>query len=224
MAEEKKVIRGVILWGVISWVSFIVSFFEMANEATKLPSFVIFLAFFSLPAFFMNDKGHGKINNLFWGVFANIAGWSYVATRDYKKGSKAYKQKEKEEKERRNQLAKEHAKQKAARRSVEIARKKQITKATLSLKNKYGSEDATKALAGKIWVNMPFNLFHDAHKLMIENGIPNGRKFGKKFENVVNGEERHKYRFDPYENRQGKISYKFEVDTKAGVITGWKEL
>ena len=90
--------------------------------------------------------------------------------------------------------------------------------------NKYGSDDATKALAGKIWVNMPFNLFHDAHKLMIENGIPNGRKFGKKFENVVNGEERHKYRFDSYKNRQGKTSYNFEVDTKAGLITGWKNL
>ena len=34
---------------------------------------------------------------------------------------------------------------------------------------------------------------------------PKGRKFGKKFENVVNGE--HTYRFDPYENRQGKTSY-----------------
>ena len=224
MAEKKNNIRGVIFWGVISWVSFIAAFFETASTGRELPTFVVFFAWLGAPALFMNDKGHGKINNLFWGVFANIAGWAHVATRDYKKESKAYKQKEKEEKERRNQLAKEHAKQKAASRRAEIARKKQITKATSSLKNKYGSEDATKALAGKIWVNMPFNLFHDAHKLMIENGIPNGRKFGKKFENVVNGEERHKYRFDPYKNRQGKTSYNYEVDTKAGLITGWKEL
>tara|TARA_X000000368_G_C22910990_1_gene658551 strand:- start:182 stop:856 length:675 start_codon:yes stop_codon:yes gene_type:complete len=224
MAEKKESIKGIIIWGVISWVSFLAAFFESATEGTEIPSFVVFFAWFALPAFFMNDKGHGKINNIFWGVFANIAGWAHVATRDYKKGSKAYKQKQKELADIKRRQAQIESKQKAASRRAEIARKKQITDATLSLKNKYGNEDATKALAGKIWVNMPFNLFHDAHKLMIENGIPNGRKFGKKFQNVVNGEERHKYRFDPYENRQGKTSYNYEVDTKAGLITGWKEL
>ncbi len=209
------------IWGLLFWIALIARGNQQEIPMEPLATIV---AVFGIAAFLMNDKGHGKINNLFWGVFANFVGLVYVGVRGYKKGSGAYKQKEKEEKERRNQLAKEHAKQKAARRSAEIARKKQITKVTSSLKNKYGSEDANKALAGKIWVNMPFNLFHDAHKLMIENGIPNGRKFGKKFENVVNGEERHKYRFDPYENRQGKTSYNYEVDTKAGLITGWKEL
>ena len=66
--------------------------------------------------------------------------------------------------------------------------------------------------------------FVDSFKILRCQDYYTDREFGKKFENVVNGEERHKYRFDPYENRQGKISYKFEVDTKAGVITGWKEL
>ena len=64
---------------------------------------------------------------------------------------------------------------------------------------------------------MPFELYREAQAIR-----PQGRKFGKKFENVVNGEERHKYRFDPYQNRQGKTSYNYEIDTKAGLI--WKNL
>ena len=88
----------------------------------------------------------------------------------------------------------------------------------MAFKKKYG-EDATKALDGKIWVNMSFELYRQAQVIR-----PKGKKFGKKFENVVNGEERHKYRFDPYENRQGKTSYNYEIDTKAGLITGWKNL
>ena len=66
---------------------------------------------------------------------------------------------------------------------------------------------------------MPFELYREAQAIR-----PEGRKFGKKFENVVNGEERHKYRFDPYQNRQDKTSYNYEVDTKAGLITRWKNL
>ena len=50
------------------------------------------------------------------------------------------------------------------------------------------------------------------------------KEIWKKFENVVNGEERHTYRFDPYENRQGKISYNYEITTKNVLITGCKEL
>ena len=104
----------------------------------------------------MNDKGHGKINNLFWGAFANFARLIYVGARGYKKGSNAYKQVN-AEKERRNQLAKQHAKQLLIR-NAGSERKKQYTKAATGLKKKYGSEDATRALAGKIWVNMPFEL------------------------------------------------------------------
>lgn len=88
----------------------------------------------------------------------------------------------------------------------------------LAFKKKYGA-DATKALAGKIWVNMSFELYRKAQVM-----LPNGRKYGKKFENVVSGEERHTYRFDPYENRQGKISYNYEITTKDGLISGWKNL
>ncbi len=216
MKSNKKYVKWVILWGILFWVPFIAG----ANEQ-ELPALPIVTigSLFGIIAFTMNDKGHGKINNLFWGAFANIAGLIYVGSRGYKKGSSAYKQKVNAEKERRNQLAKQHAKQKAAIRNAEIERKKQYTKAATGLKKKYGNEDATRALAGKIWVNMPFELYREAQAIR-----PEGRKFGKKFENVVNGEERHKYRFDPYENRQGKTSYNYEIDTKAGLITGWKNL
>ena len=107
------------------------------------------------------------------------------------------------------------AKQKMA---LAKAKREEHNKKLLAFKKKYGA-DATKALAGKIWTNMSFQLYREAQLLR-----PSGRKFGKKFENVVNGEERHKYRFDSYKNRQGKTSYNFEVDTKAGLITGWKNL
>tara|TARA_B100001173_G_scaffold113847_1_gene98700 strand:- start:790 stop:1629 length:840 start_codon:yes stop_codon:yes gene_type:complete len=89
----------------------------------------------------------------------------------------------------------------------------------LAFKKKYGADAVTKALAGKIWVNMSFELYRKAQVM-----LPNGRKYGKKFENVVSGEERHTYRFDPYENRQGKISYNYEITTKDGLISGWKNL
>ena len=107
------------------------------------------------------------------------------------------------------------AKQKMA---LAKAKREEHNKKLLAFKKKYGA-DATKALAGKIWTNMSFQLYREAQLLR-----PSGRKFGKKFENVVNGEERHKYRFDSYKNRQGKTSYNFELDTKAGLITGWKNL
>ena len=216
MESNKKNVIGCILWGILFWVPFIVGVPEQELPPGPL---VFIVGLFGIIAFTMNDKGHGKINNLFWGAFANIAGLIYVGSRGYKKGSSAYKQKVNAEKERRNQLAKQHAKQKAAIRNAEIERKKQYTKAATGLKKKYGNEDATRALAGKIWVNMPFELYREAQAIR-----PEGRKFGKKFENVVNGEERHKYRFDPYENRQGKTSYNYEIDTKAGLITGWKNL
>ena len=120
------------------------------------------------------------------------------------------------QKKRRNHLTKQHAKK--LQLEMQGRKKKQYTKAATGLKKKYG-EDATRALAGKIWVSMPFELYREAQAVR-----PEGRKFGKKFENVVNGEERHKYRFDPYQNRQGKTSYNYEIDTKAGLITGWKNL
>ena len=107
------------------------------------------------------------------------------------------------------------AKQKMA---LAKAKREEHNKKLLAFKKKY-SDDATKALAGKIWLNMPFELYSEAQAIR-----PNGRKFGKMFENVVNGEERHTYKFDPYENRQGKISYNYEITTKNGLITGWKEL
>ena len=117
--------------------------------------------------------------------------------------------------EKRKRKAEETKKRKAEEKEKREEEKKNRL---LAFKKKYG-EDATKALDGKIWVNMSFELYRQAQVIR-----PKGRKFGKKFENVVNGEERHKYRFDPYENRQGKTSYNFEVDTKDGLITGWKEL
>ena len=121
---------------------------------------------------------------------------------------------EKKKKEQKK-YAEERAKQKMA---LAKAKREEHNKKLLAFKKKYG-EDATKALAGKIWVNMSFELYRQAQVIR-----PKGRKFGKKFENVVNGEERHTYRFDPYENRQGKISYNYEITTKNGLITGWKEL
>ena len=121
---------------------------------------------------------------------------------------------EKKKKEQKK-YAEERAKQKMA---LAKAKREEHNKKLLAFKKKY-SDDATKALAGKIWLNMPFELYSEAQAIR-----PNGRKFGKMFENVVNGEERHKYRFDPYKNRQGKTSYNYEVDTKAGLITGWKNL
>ena len=121
---------------------------------------------------------------------------------------------EKKKKEQKK-YAEERAKQKMA---LAKAKREEHNKKLLAFKKKY-SDDATKALAGKIWLNMPFELYSEAQAIR-----PNGRKFGKMFENVVNGEERHTYKFDPYENRQGKISYNYEITTKNGLITGWKEL
>ena len=114
-------------------------------------------------------------------------------------------------------LEKEKRRKKREETRKKLAEEKQ--KKILTLSNKFGKEEVNKALRGKIWTNMSFQLYREAQLLR-----PSGRKFGKKFENVVNGEERHKYRFDSYKNRQGKTSYNFEVDTKAGFITGWKNL
>ena len=122
---------------------------------------------------------------------------------------------QKKKKKEQKKYAEERAKQKMA---LAKAKREEHNKKLLAFKKKY-SDDATKALAGKIWLNMPFELYSEAQAIR-----PNGRKFGKMFENVVNGEERHTYKFDPYENRQGKISYNYEITTKNGLITGWKEL
>ena len=55
------------------------------QELPLLP-LVTIVTLFGTIAFTMNDKGHGKINNLFWGAFANFAGLIYVGARGYKKG------------------------------------------------------------------------------------------------------------------------------------------
>ena len=114
METHKKYVKWVILWGILFWIPLIAGTSEQ-----ELPALVTFVTLFGIIAFTMNDKGHGKINNLFWGAFANFAGLIYVGARGYKKGSSAYKQKDKKEKERRNQLAKQHAKRKAAIRNAE---------------------------------------------------------------------------------------------------------
>jgi len=127
--------------------------------------------------------------------------------------------KQNEEAKKSKEEAKKRKEEEKIKRVKEREKREQEKKnRLLAFKKKYGT-DATKALAGKIWVNMSFELYRQAQVIR-----PKGRKFGKKFENVVNGEERHTYRFDPYENRQGKISHKYEITTKNDLITGWKEL
>ena len=202
----------------------------------------------------IEKKGYSKRNNLFWIVVVGLPGYIYVIQRRgntakylpilidklnkniipsseliqdsgftskhplWKKYLKLKSNKAQAAKrlaEKRKREGEEAKKKKALEKKKKALEKKNRL---LAFKKKYG-EDATKALAGKIWLNMSFELYRQAQVIR-----PKGRKFGKKFENVVNGEERHKYRFDPYENRQGKTSYNYEVDTKAGLITGWKEL
>ena len=174
----------------------------------------------------IKHRGYSITNYLLNLYFVNILGIVHLLIRDPKIDSDFINElipkaaKVKEAKRKADQAAKkarEEAKRQAAEAKKKLEEKKQ--KKILTLTNKFGKEELTKALKGKIWANMSFQLYKEAQELSTS-----GREFGKKFENVVNGEERHKYRFDPYENRQGKISYKFEVDTKAGVITGWKEL
>ena len=202
----------------------------------------------------VDEKGYSKLNNILWVTFASLGGTYHITTRKINptkclnilinkldkniipsseliqdsgfsskhplwnkylelKSNKAQAAKRLAEKRKRE--AEEAKKRKAEEREKREQEKKNRL---LAFKKKYGA-DATKALAGKIWVNMPFELYREAQVLR-----PRGRKFGKKFENVVNGEERHTYRFDPYENRQGKISYNYEITTKDGLISGWKNL
>lgn len=226
-----------------------VAYFGVGIEALLIMT--IFFIFF--PKYAIGDtkkiekKGYSKRNNLFWIVVVGFPGYIYVIQR---RGNTAKYlpilidklnkniipsteliqdsgftskhplwKKYLKLKSNKAQASKRLA-EKRKREGEEAKKKKALEKKNrlLAFKKKYG-EDATKALAGKIWLNMSFELYRQAQVIR-----PKGRKFGKKFENVVNGEERHKYRFDPYENRQGKTSYNYEVDTKAGLITGWKEL
>ena len=90
METHKKYVKWVILWGILFWAPLIAGTSE--QELPVLP-LVTIVTLFGTIAFTMNDKGHGKINNLFWGAFANFAGLIYVGARGYKKGSSAYKQK-----------------------------------------------------------------------------------------------------------------------------------
>ena len=76
---------------------------------------------------------------------------------------------EKKKKEQKK-YAEERAKQKMA---LAKAKREEHNKKLLAFKKKY-SDDATKALAGKIWLNMPFELYSEAQAIR-----PNGRKFGK---------------------------------------------
>ena len=96
MESHKKYVKWVILWGILFWGPFIAGASEQELPALTL---VTFVTLFGIIAFTMNDKGHGKINNLFWGAFANFAGLIYVGATGNKKGSSAYKQKDKKEKE-----------------------------------------------------------------------------------------------------------------------------
>ena len=134
------------------------------------------------------------------------------------KAAERQKKQNEEAKKRKEETKKRKEEEKIKRAKEREKREQEKKNRLLAFKKKYGA-DATKALAGKIWVNMSFKLYREAQVLR-----PRGRKFGKKFENVVNGEERHTYRFDPYENRQGKISYNYEITTKDGLISGWKNL
>ena len=202
----------------------------------------------------VDEKGYSKLNNILWVIFASLGGIYHITTRKISptkclnilinkldkniipsselikdsgfsskhplwkkylelKSNKAQAAKTLAEK--RKKEAEEAKKRKAEEKKKREEKKKNRL---LAFKKKHGT-DATKALAGKIWVNMSFELYREAQVLR-----PRGRKFGKKFENVVNGEERHTYRFDPYENRQGKISYNYEITTKDGLISGWKNL
>ena len=202
----------------------------------------------------IEKKGYSKQNNLFWIIVGGLLGYIYVVVRRSNPAKylailidkldkniipsseliqdsgfsskhplwKKYLELKSNKAQAAKRLAEKRKKEdeESKKRKAEEREKREQEKKNrlLALKKKYG-EDATKALAGKIWVNMSFELYRQAQVMR-----PKGRKFGKKFENVVNGEERHTYRFDPYENRQGKISYNYEITTKDGLISGWKNL
>ena len=243
--------KGVIFWGLF-WL--IGNLLAIEKEEDVAPYFALYFTFFTLGLFLKPKRGYSRLNNAFWVSFANVAGIIFIFFREkspkvhlndliiqleknelpnkvlIKKSGfnsnhplwKKYNELKKS-KDEANRRAAEKAKKAAAEAKIKKAkerekREQEKKNRLLALKKKYGA-DATKALAGKIWVNMSFELYRQAQVMR-----PKGRKFGKKFENVVNGEERHTYRFDPYENRQGKISYNYEITTKNDLITGWKEL